>query len=254
MAKSTASGKAVTIGLDIAKDVFQVHAVDKKGATILRRRLRRSEVMDFFRTQKHCLVGMEATGTSHHWARALNALGHRAKIMPARYVKAYVKLQKNDRADAEAICEAVSKPTMRFVPVKSEQQQAALMLIRARDVLVRHQRSLLTALRGFLAEFGIVENAGSAGAKLLLKQIADHQKLKLCPAARTVMEALAAQISASNEKALALEKEIRSQHAASPASQRLSGIPGIGFLTASALVATIPDPRVFRSGRKWLPG
>jgi transposase len=152
--------KVSTIGLDLAKHVFQVHGIDESGAVVIRRRLRRSDVMSFFARVEPTIVGMEACSTSHHWARELSTLGHQVRLMPAQYVKAYVKRQKNDAADAEAICEAVMRPSMRFVPIKTAEQQAALMLHRSRDLLVRQRTMLINSLRGHLAEFGIIEARG----------------------------------------------------------------------------------------------
>src|SRR5512147_211888 len=150
----------ITIGVDLAKSVFQVHGVDAAGSVVVRRQLRRGQVLPFFEKIRPCLVGMEACATAHHWGREIERLGHRVRLMPPRYVKAYVKTQKNDAADAEAICEAVTRPTMRFVPVKGEEQQAILVLHRTRELLIRQRTMLINALRGHLAEFGIVMPLG----------------------------------------------------------------------------------------------
>ncbi len=155
--------KITTVGLDIAKHVFQVHGINGAGAIVSRRRLRRDDVVGFFRVLPPCLIGIEACATGHHWARVLMALGHEVRLMPASYVKPYVKRQKNDATDAEAICEAVARPTMRFVPVKSEEQQSVLMLHRVRELLIRQRTMLVNTLRGHLAEFGIVTRQGIAG-------------------------------------------------------------------------------------------
>lgn len=160
--------EAVTIGLDIAKQVFQVHGVDAEGAVVVRRKLRRNEVSVFFERLPSCLIGLEACATSHHWARVLSNLGHEVRLMPAAYVKPYVKRQKNDAADAEAICEAVTRPTMRFVPMKSEEQQGILMIHRSRELLIRQRTMLINALRGHLAEFGIVARQGVEGMSFLM--------------------------------------------------------------------------------------
>lgn len=165
---------ATTIGLDIAKHVFQVHGVDASGAIVIRQKLRRSEVRAFFETLAPALIGMEACPTSHHWARELRALGHEVRLMPPAYVKPYVKRQKNDAADAEAICEAVSRPTMRFVPIKSVDQQSALMLHRARDLLIRQRTMLKNALRGHLAEFGLTAPQGTSGNAMLAAIVEDR--------------------------------------------------------------------------------
>jgi transposase len=153
-------GDITTIGLDLAKSVFQVHAVDEMGSVVMRKRLRRSQVLAFFAEIPPCLIGLEACATAHHWARELIALGHEARLMPPNYVKAYVKRNKHDVADAEAICEAVRRPSMRFVPIKTAEQQSALMMHRARDLLVRQRTMLVNALRGHLAEFGLIEAQG----------------------------------------------------------------------------------------------
>ncbi|MER9217300.1 IS110 family transposase, partial [Mesorhizobium sp. M0663] len=153
--------KVSTIGLDVAKHVFQVHGVDAQGAVVVRRKLRRDDVVAFFTSLPACLIGIEACATSHHWARVLTALGHEVRLMPASYVKPYVKRQKNDASDAEAICEAVTRPTMRFVPTKSEEQQSVLMLHRVRELLIRQRTMLVNALRGHLAELGIITRQGA---------------------------------------------------------------------------------------------
>src|SRR5580693_3112827 len=153
-------GNVTTIGLDLAKHVFQVHGVDAEGATVLRKQLRRAQVLAFFSRLPSCLVGLEACATAHYWARELRALGHEVRLMPAQYVKAYIKRNKHDAADAEAICEAVQRPTMRFVPVKTAEQQATALLLRGREQLVRQRTMLVNALRAHLAEFGIVAPQG----------------------------------------------------------------------------------------------
>jgi transposase len=156
-------GEVTTVGLDIAKHVFQVHGIDAQGTVVIRRKVRRSELLKFFESIQPCLVGIEACATAHHWGRELQSRGHQVRLMPPGYVKPYVKRQKNDIADAEAICEAVSRPTMRFVPVKTSEQQAVLMLHRSRELLIRQRTMLINALRGHLAEFGVVMRQGAAG-------------------------------------------------------------------------------------------
>jgi transposase len=193
-----------TIGLDIAKHVFQVHGVDDEGAIVARRRLRRSEILNFFARLSPTLVGMEACATSHHWARELQSLGHEVRLMPAQYVKAYVKRQKNDAADAEAICEAVRRPSMRFVPVKSAEQQAALMLHRSRDLLVRQRTMLINALRGHLAEFGLIEARGPnriAGLVAMLE--AGDESIPEC--ASQALAPLVAQLRSAKQQIEVLE-------------------------------------------------
>ncbi len=166
--------RIITIGLDIAKQVFQVHGVDGVGAVVVRRKLRRDDVVGFFKALPPCLIGVEACATGHHWARVLMALGHEVRLMPASYVKPYVKRQKNDATDAEAICESVTRPTMRFVPVKSQEQQSVLMLHRVRQLLIRQRTMLVNALRGHLAEFGVVTRQGIAGVGMLIALVEDQ--------------------------------------------------------------------------------
>jgi len=239
----------ITIGLDIAKRVFQVHGVDAAGEVVVQRKLRRSELLVFFKRLAPCLVGIEACATAHHWARALMALGHEVKLMPPSYVKPYVKRQKNDMTDAEAICEAVTRPTMRFVPVKSVEQQSVLSLHRARDLLVRQRTGLINALRAHLAEYGIAVPQGTAGRNLLATLVEDEDFDPIPPLARTALSPLVEQIKALDAAAHELEMAIKAWHRASPNSRRLATIPGIGPITASALAASIPDPSLFRSGR-----
>lgn len=242
-------GQAITMGLDIAKHVFQVHGVDASGSVVVRRKLRRSEVLTFFEQAEPCLVGIEACATAHHWARAIGALGHEVRLMPASYVKPYVKRQKNDMTDAEAICEAVTRPTMRFVPVKSVEQQSVLSLHRARDLLIRQRTGLINALRAHMAEYGIVVPLGPSGRSLLSAFVEDED-FDLVPAlVRTALLPLVDQIRALEAAAGELEAAIKAWHRANPTSRRLATIPGIGPLTASALTASIGDPALFRSGR-----
>ena len=168
-------GDITTIGLDLAKSVFQVHAVDAMGSVVMRKRLRRSQVLAFFAEIPPCLIGLEACATAHYWARELIALGHEARLMPPNYVKAYVKRNKHDVADAEAICEAVRRPSMRFVPIKTAEQQSALMMHRARDLLVRQRTMLVNALRGHLAEFGLIEAQGLHKVAKLITIVTDEK-------------------------------------------------------------------------------
>ncbi len=183
----------ITIGVDLAKNVFQVHGVDAEGGVVFRRQLRRRQVLPFFRKQGPCLVGMEACATAHHWAREIGALGHEVRLMPPRYVKPYVKRNKNDAADAEAICEAVTRPTMRFVAVKSEAQQSVLMLHRTRELLVRQRTMLVNAIRAHMAEFGVVARVGLPQVKRLLAVIADAEDDRIPPLARICLQGLATQ-------------------------------------------------------------
>jgi transposase len=241
---------ATTIGLDIAKHVFQVHGVGASGAIVIRQKLRRAEVLSFFETLAPALVGMEACPTSHHWARELRALGHDVRLMPPAYVKPYVKRQKNDAADAEAICEAVSRPTMRFVPVKSVDQQSALMLHRARDLLIRQRTMLKNALRGHLAEFGLTAPQGTSGNAMLAAIVEDEDLELLHPLARETLVLFVDQLRELQVKIATLDARILAWHRANEISRRLETIPGIGPVIASALAATIPDANAFSSGRQ----
>ena len=242
--------EVITIGLDLAKNVFQVHGVDGSGDTVMRRQLRRSQLLPFFKKQRPCLVGMEACATSHHWARQLIELGHDVKLMPARYVKPYVKRNKNDAVDAAAICEAVTRPTMRFVAVKSAQQQSVLMLHRTRELLVRQRTMLVNAIRSHMAEFGIVAPVGVPRVKELFAVIADADDDRLPAIARACLEGLANQFLSLHEEIATAERRIHAWHRSNEASRRLETIPGIGPITATALAATITDPSVFTSGRE----
>ena len=238
-----------TIGLDIAKNVFQVHGIDAAEKVVVRKQVRRGQVMKFFTALSPCLVGIEACATAHHWARELTKLGHEVRLMPARDVKAYVKRNKNDAADAEAICEAVRRPTMRFVGVKSAEQQGRLMQHRTRDLLLRQRTQLINALRGHMGELGMVAAQGREGLKTLLAIIAKGADEHLPVDALASLIVLAAQLEALQTMNGAIEKRIVAQHRASEASKRLATIPGIGVLGASAITATVTDPSAFRSGR-----
>ena len=238
-----------TIGLDIAKNVFQVHGIDATEKVVIRKQLRRSQVLKFFASLPPCLVGMEACASSHYWARELTKLGHRVRLMPAKDVKAYVKRNKNDAADAEAICEAVRRPTMRFVEVKSAEQQGRLMQHRARDLLMRQRTQAINALRAHMAELGIVAAQGREGLKTLLAIIADQKDERLRLDARASLTVLAMQLQALQTMIGSIEKRIIVQHRASEESKRVATIPGIGTLGASAITNTITDPNAFRSGR-----
>ncbi len=242
--------EVTTIGLDLAKNVFQVHGVDASGEVAFRRQLRRRQVLPFFRKQPRCLVGIEACATSHHWAREIGALGHEVRLMPPRYVKPYVKRGKNDAADAQAICEAVTRPTMRFVAVKSAEQQSVLMLHRTRELMVRQRTMLVNAIRAHMAEFGVVARVGLPQVKELLAVIADGDDARIPPLARTCLEGLARQFVTLHGEILAFEKRIHAWHRSNEVSQRLETIPGIGPITATALAATITDPAIFKSGRE----
>ncbi len=243
--------KISTIGLDLAKSIFQVHAVGEDGKAVMRKSLRRSQVLPFFRKLPPCQVGMEACGTSHHWARELAALGHEVKLMPPAYVKPYVKRGKTDANDAEAICEAVTRPTMRFVAVKSPQQQAALALHRTRDLLVKQRTQLVNMIRGILAEQGVETPRGLHHALELSARLVEGDTPQVPALTQRVVEGLARQIAALQTELTGIEKEILAWHRSSDVSQRLATIPGIGIISATALAASVTDPRQFRSGREF---
>ena len=238
-----------TIGLDLAKNVFQVHGIDANEKVLVRKQLRRSQVIAFFSALPPCLVGMEACATAHHWARELSKLGHEVRLMPAKDVKAYVKRNKNDAADAEAICEAVRRPTMRFVTVKSAEQQGRLMQHRVRDQLVRQRTQLINALRSHMAELGIIAAQGREGLKEVLAIVADASDSRLPMDARASLMVLAAQLQACQTLIGTLEKRITVKHKSNDRSRRLQTIPGIGVIGATAIDATVTDPKAFRSGR-----
>ena len=242
-------GEVSTIGLDIAKSVFQVHGVDDAGAVVIRKRIGRSKMLEFFTDLPPCLVGSEACPSAHHWGRELFGLGHTVKLMPPSYVKAYLKRSKNDANDAAAICEAVTRPSMRFVPIKTKQQQAALMLHRTRQLLVRQRTMLSNALRGHLAELGIVSAKGRHGTAELLKIITDVEDDRIPPAARGILDVLARQYGAIGAEIGSIDKSILALHRSCEVSRRLAEIPGIGPIVATALVAEIGDWKAFRSGR-----
>jgi transposase len=241
--------EVITIGLDIAKSVFQVHGVDGAGAVVIRKRIGRSKVLEFFADLPPCLIGIEACATAHHWGRELQALGHTVRLMPPSYVKAYLKRSKNDANDAAAICEAVTRPSMRFVPIKTKEQQAALMLHRTRQLLVRQRTMLSNAIRGHLGELGIVSAKGRNGTGELLGIIADVADNRVPSAARGMLDVLARQYIAIGAEIGSIEKSILAWHRACEASRRLEEIPGIGPIVATALVAEIGDWKAFSSGR-----
>jgi transposase len=240
-----------TIGLDLAKSVFQVHGIDAAGRVVVRKALRRSQVLPFFTKLPPCLVGLEACGTSHHWARELTRLGHDVRLMPPAYVKPYVKRGKTDANDAEAICEAVTRPTMRFVPVKSPEQQAALALHRTRDLLVKQRTQLVNMIRGLLAEFGIEMARGLHHALELAKRLVDGRAPDVPELAQRVVTGLAQQIGNLQAQLATLEKELLAWHRSNELSQRLATIPGVGIISATALAASVTEPERFRSGRQF---
>jgi len=240
--------QVTTIGLDIAKRVFQVHGVDAAGAVVFRKKLRRSELSAFFAGLSPCLIGIEACATAHHWAREFIALGHQVRLVPPSYVKAYLKRGKNDAADAEAICEAVTRPNMRFVPVKSTEQQGVLVLHRGRELLVRQRTMLVNGLRAHMAEFGIIVAQGIQRLPELVALLED-EKTSIPQIAREVLAAMVVQINNLTTSIRRMDKCIVAWCRANAAARRLATIPGVGPITASALAATITDPTLFRSGR-----
>ena len=240
-----------TIGLDIAKSLFQVHGIGAEGNVILRRQLKRRYVLAFFQKLPPCLVGIEACASSHHWSRELQALGHTVRLMPPAYVKPYVKRHKNDAVDAEAICEAVTRPNMRFVATKTPEQQSCLMLHRTRHLFIRQQTSVINSIRAHLAEFGIVAPVGRNGVEQLLGVAADANDQRLPEVARACVVALGAQLQTLKVQILQFDRLIMAWHRSSEASRRLDDIPGVGPALATALVATVADPKVFRSGRNF---
>ena len=237
------------VGLDIAKSVFQVHGVDEGGEVVVRRRLKRSRVLPFFASIEPCRIGIEACATAHFWARELGALGHDVRLMPPAYVKPYVKRQKNDAADAEAICEAVSRPTMRFVPVKTVEQQSVMVLHRSRELLMGQRVRLSNAIRSHMAEYGLIAPVGRNGLQQLIEVLDDEGDTRVPSEARLCLKMLAAQLQLVNVQVLENDRQIRVSARSTEIGRRLMEIPGIGPVIASALVATVPDPHAFRCGR-----
>ncbi len=240
-----------TVGLDLAKNVFQVHGIDNTGKVIVRRSLRRRQMMPFFGKLEPCLIGIEACGTSHFWARELQALGHEVKLMPPAYVKPYVKRGKTDAGDAEAIAEAVTRPTMRFVAIKSAEQQSVLTLHRTRDLLVRQRTQLVNMIRAQLAEFGIVLAKGIQHVMKLVDRLVDGEVPDIPPLACKIVIGLAQQIRELQARIDTLEHEMMIWFRGNELAKRLETIPGIGVITASALAASITDPHRFGSARQF---
>jgi transposase len=240
-----------TIGIDLAKSVIQLHGVDARGEVVFRRKLRRSAVLDFLRDLPPCLIGLEACATAHFWGREISALGHEVRLIPPAYVKPYVRRQKNDAADAEAICEAVTRPHMRFVPIKSAERQGVLMLHRARDLLMRQRTMTLNAVRAHLAEFGIITAQGPHKILALITAIQAGEVPGLPQIAAVALESLATQLDNLAGEIRRLDRRLMSWHRADETSQRLETIPGVGIITATALAASVPDPSVFKTGRQF---
>jgi transposase len=237
-----------TIGLDIAKHVFQVHGSDAQGRGILRQKLARARVLAFFADQPRCLVALEACAGAHFWGREIDRLGHDVRLIPPKYVKPFVKRQKNDAADAEAICEAVQRPSMRFVAVKSEAAQASALVFRARDLLVRQRTQLINALRGHLAEYGLVASRGPAHIDKLCTYLADPA-CTLPEQARVILGVMIETLKGLAGQIVKLESEIRRRAKEDPVVGRLMTAPGIGPITATAIAALAPPPQAFRRGR-----
>jgi transposase len=240
--------KASTIGLDIAKQVFQVHGADDRGGVLFRKRLRRGQLLSFFAALPPCTVAMEACASSHYWGREISKLGHSVKLIAPAYVKPFVKRQKNDAADAEAICEATQRPTMRFVAVKTEEAQAAAILFRARDLLVRQRTQVINALRGHLAEFGMVVSQGPQHVPKLIAVVEDLTS-ELPGTARHILALLVGNLRELDSRVIELDREIGRRAKADAVAHRLMTIPGIGAVTATALVALAPPAQTFKRGR-----
>jgi transposase len=241
--------QVTTVGLDIAKNVFQVHGTDQQGKVVLRKRLARGKVLGFFANLPRCLVGLEACGGAHYWGRELAKLGHQVRLMPPQYVKAYVKTNKHDAADAEACCEAVQRPGMRFVPAKSEAQQATLMLHRVRDLLIAQRTATISALRGHMAELGIVAVQLQTGVRELMAAVGDVGDRRIPPLAREVLQALVVQIRELEGKIADLDRRLIAMTRTNETCRSLVDVPGVGPIIATAMVATVPDATTFRSGR-----
>lgn len=241
-------GEVITIGLDLAKSVFQAHGADGAGEVVFRKKLRRDQVLAFFASQPRCLVAMEACAGAHYWAREIGALGHQTRLIPPAYVKPFVKRQKNDMADAEAICEAAQRPTMRFVAPKSAEAQAATTVFRARDLLVRQRTQMINALRGHLGEYGMVVRKGAENTPKLVELVSDPAS-DLPHGARSVLEVLAQMLQLVDEKITVLDAEIARRARTNPLIKRLMTIPGVGAISATALAALAPAPETFRRGR-----
>jgi transposase len=247
--------KITTIGIDLAKNVIQVHGMDERGRAVLKKQLKRDQVASFFANLPPCLIGMEACGSAHHWARKLTELGHTVKLIAPQFVKPYVKTNKNDAADSEAICEAVARPNMRFVPIKNGGQQAVLALHRARQGFVKARTAQANQIRGLLAEYGIVIAQGIGHIAKRLPEILEDGENNLPGTFRQLLDRLGDHLKELDRQVSALEVQIQSWHRENEASKKLAKIPGIGPITASALVASIGDAKSFENGRQlaaWL--
>ena len=242
--------KITTIGIDLAKIVFQIHGVDERGKVAVRKQLKRAEMTKYFANLEPCLIGMEACGSAHHWARKLEGYGHTVKLMAPQFVKPYVKTNKNDMADAEAICEAASRPNMRFVAIKSVEQQAILSVHRARQGFVKARTAQANQIRGLLSEFGIVIPQGIRSITKQVPEILEDGENGLPGTMRNLIERLTENLKEMDRQAKELEAQIQLWHRENEASRKLAEIPGLGPITASAIVATVGDAREFKNGRQ----
>jgi len=241
----------VTVGLDIAKNVFHAFGADAQGAKVFSRKLRRGQVEAFFSKLQPCLIGIEACATAHHWARTFQTMGHKVRLMPPAYVKPYVKTQKNDEADAEAICEAVTRPNMRFADIKTVDQQRVLVLHRTRTILIKHRTRMGNTIRAHLAEFGITESLGREGLARLIDMIVTGKDGRITEIIRRAMMCLVDQYRLLQYQILDLDRQVMAWHRSSETSKRLATIPGIGPLAASALVASVGNASSFKNGRSF---
>lgn len=247
--------KITTIGIDLAKNLFQIHGIDERGKAVLRKQLKRKDVAKFFANLEPCLIGMEACGSAHHWARKLSEFGHTVRLMPPQFVKPYVKTNKNDRNDAEAICEAVTRPNMHFVPVKTAEMQAVLALHRARQGFVKARTAQANQIRGLLAEFGIVIHQGIHHVTERLPQILEDAENTLPGMMRELLERLGEQLKHTDKQVGELERRIKLWGRDNAQSRKLEEIPGIGPLSASVYVASVGDAKSFKNARQvpaWL--
>ena len=244
-----------TVGIDLAKNLFQVHGVNEHGKAVLRKQLRRDQVTSFFANLPPCLIGMEACASAHHWARKLQTYGHTVRLIAPQFVKPYVKSNKNDAADAEAICEAVSRPSMRFVPIKNIEQQAVLALHRVRQGFVKARTAQANQIRGLLGEYGLIVPQGIAHVAERVPDLIEDASNELPGAFRLLIDRLLEHLKLLQQQVNQIEAQIKAWHRSSDASQRLEKIPGVGPLTASALVATVGNAKNFDNGRQlaaWL--
>ena len=242
--------KITTIGIDLAKAVFQIHGVNEHGKVAVRKQLKRAEMSSYFANLEACLIGMEACGSAHYWARKLEGYGHKVKLMAPQFVKPYVKTNKNDMADAEAICEAVSRPNMRFVAMKTVEQQAILSVHRARQGFVKARTAQGNQIRGLLSEFGVVIPQGIRSIMKQMPEILEDGENGLPGTMRNLLERLTENLKEMDRQAKELEAQIQLWHRENEASRKLAEIPGLGPITASAIVATVGDAREFKNGRQ----